>query len=257
MNKKVVDSESCRREEPKDLRLLEILIDKSIKRLEEDSCEPKIRDALKAIQLKQKVAKTSEAEKTFWQLIDDIRRQELGPTANELAESKDKHEFCVLRSENLEAQILNTIMGLKEQVKNGILPVKTITDTFNQGKSKESRLTYPRIGRLLSTMGFRKAKTGRGASAILWDEDFISRLCPSQNTESMIWGDSKEIKPSSETSERSETSETSEAKEASSLLEADRQDASPGQVENPSPLGKAKKNRNLFLCPPSLWSQGY
>jgi hypothetical protein len=190
MNKKVVDPESCRREEPKDLRLLEILIDKSIKRLEEDSCEPKIRDALKAIQLKQKVAKTSEAEKTFWQLIDDLRREELGPTANKLdestcserSESKDK-------SENLEAQILNTIKGLKDQVKNGILPVKTITDTFNQGRSKESRLTYPRIGRILSTMGFRKAKTGSGASAIIWDEDFISRLCPSQNTESMIWDD--------------------------------------------------------------------
>jgi hypothetical protein len=73
----------------------------------------------------------------------------------------------------------------------------------------------------------------------------------------MIGDDSKEIKPSSETSERSETSETSEAKEASSLLEADRQDASAGQDENPSPLGKAKKNRNLFLCPPSLWLQGY
>ncbi|MCJ7578689.1 MAG: hypothetical protein MUO91_09580, partial [candidate division Zixibacteria bacterium] len=81
MNKKVVDPEPCPREEPKDLKLLELLIDKSIKRLEENSCEPKIRDALKAIQLKQKVVKTSEAEKTFWQLIDDLRREELGPTA--------------------------------------------------------------------------------------------------------------------------------------------------------------------------------
>jgi hypothetical protein len=241
MNKKVVDPESCRREEPKDLRLLELLIDKSIKRLEENSCEPKIQDALKAIQLKQKVAKTSEAEEIFWQLIDDIKSESPQP----------------VEPNNLEAQILNTIIGLKDQVKNGILPVKTITDTFNQKKSKESQLTYPRIGRILSTMGFRKAKTGSGASAILWDEDFISRLCPSQNTESMIWDDSKEIKPSSETSERSETSETSEAKEALSPLEADRQDASPGQVENPPPLGKGKKNRNLFLCPPSFWSQGH
>ena len=186
MNKKLADLESCQREDPKDLKLLELLIDKSIKRLEEDSCEPKIRDALKAIQLKQKVAKTSEAEKTFWHLIDDIRRQELGPTANELDESKGKHEFCVLRSENLEAQILNTIIGLKDQVKNGILPVKTITDTFNQGRSKESRLSYHRIGRLLSTMGFRKAKTQNGSSAIIWDDKLLSQntfsngknLCP-------------------------------------------------------------------------------
>ncbi|MCJ7578643.1 MAG: hypothetical protein MUO91_09345 [candidate division Zixibacteria bacterium] len=236
MNKKVVDPESCRREEPKDLKLLEILIDKSIKRLEKDSYEPKIRDALKAIQLKQKVAKTSESEEIFWQLIDDIKSESPQP----------------VEPINLETQILNTIIGLKDQVKNGILPVKTITDTFNQGRSKESRsqdpefgLTYPRIGRILSTMGFRKAKTGRGASAIIWDEDFISRLCPSQNTESMIGDDSKEKKPSSETSERSETSETSEGKEAPSPLEKDRQDASPGQSE---------VNAKLFLCPPSLWS---
>jgi hypothetical protein len=218
MNKKVPDPESCLREEPKDLKLLELLIDKSIKRLEEDSFEPKIRDALKAIQLKEKVAKTSEAEEIFWQLIDDIKSESPQP----------------VEPNNLEAQILNTIIGLKDQVKNGILPVKIITDTFNQGRSKESQLTYPRIGRLLSTMGFRKARTGNGASAILWDEDFIFRLCPSQNTDSMIWDDSKEKKPSSETSERSETSETSEAKEAPSLLEKDCQDASPGQVANPA-----------------------
>jgi len=230
MNKKVVDPESCRREEPKDLKLLEILIDKSIKRLEEDSCEPKIQDALKAIRLKQKVVKTSEAEKIFWQEIGRIRREELSGSCPEPIQPTD-----------LEAQILNTIIGLKDQVKNGILPVKTITDTFNQGKSKESRLTYHRIGRLLSTMGFRKAKTQNGFSAIIWD-------------------DSKEIKPSSE------TSETSEAKKASSLLEADRQDTSPGQVANParggdevlSPLlsgeGQGEVNTKLFLCPPSFWS---
>jgi hypothetical protein len=188
------------------------------------------------------VAKTSEAEKTFWQLIDDIRRQELSEPCPEPIEPI-----------NLEAQILNTIVGLKDQVKNGILPVKTITDTFNQKKSKKSQLTYQRVGRTLSAIGFSKRRTGSGASAILWDEDFILSLCPSQNTESMIGDDSKEKKPSSETSERSETSETPEAKEAPSLLEADRQDVSPGQVENPA-RGGGEVNRNLSLCPPSLWS---
>jgi hypothetical protein len=175
-DKKVADPESCPREEPKDLKLLELLIDKSIKRLEEDSCEPKIRDALKAIQLKEKVVKTSEAEKIFWQEIDRIRREELGPTANKLAESTwSERSESKDKSENLEAQILNTIVGLKDQVKNGILPVKTITDTFNQGRSKESQLTYHRIGRLLSTMGFRKAKTQNGSSAIIWDDNLLSQ----------------------------------------------------------------------------------
>ncbi len=86
-----------RTEEPNDLKLVEILIDKIIKRLEENSFEPKVQDALKAIQLKQRLSeaksgelvKTSEAEKTFWQTIDEIRTSEL--------ES---------RTENIQAQIL-------------------------------------------------------------------------------------------------------------------------------------------------------
>ena len=153
------DPDSSRREDPKHLKFLEILIDKIIKRLEENSCEPKIRDALKAIQLKQDVVKTSEAEKIFWQEIESIRREVLPK--------------LYLEPINLESQIQRTIIGLKHQIKNGILPVKTITDTFNQGRSEESRLTYHRIGRLLSTMGFRKGKTQNGSSAIIWDDKLL------------------------------------------------------------------------------------
>jgi hypothetical protein len=137
------------------------LIDKIIKRLEDNSYEPKIRDALKAIQLKQDVVKTSEAEKIFWEEIEAIRRNEL--------RKLDR------RSVDLEDQIQRTILGLKHLVKNGILPVKIITDTFNQGKSEENRLTYHRIGRLLSTMGFRKAKTQNGSSAIIWHDKLLSQ----------------------------------------------------------------------------------
>ena len=79
------DPESCRSEDSTHLKFLEILIDKIIKKLEDDSFEPKIRDALKAIQLKQEVVKTSEversethrAEKIFWQEIESIRREVL------------------------------------------------------------------------------------------------------------------------------------------------------------------------------------
>ena len=163
-DKKVVDPEFSRSQEPKDLKLLEILIDKSIKTLEENSCKPKIRDALKAIQLKQKVVKNSEAEKIFWQEIEAIRSEEL-----------PKLYPDPMDPDGLEAQLLTTITGLKHHVKNGILPLKTIADTFNQGRSKESRLTYHRIARLLSAIGFRKAKTQRGSSAIIWDDKLLSQ----------------------------------------------------------------------------------
>ncbi|MGB7061791.1 MAG: hypothetical protein WBF13_05490 [Candidatus Zixiibacteriota bacterium] len=154
------------KEEATQLKFLETLIDKLIKRLEEDSYEPKVQDALKAIQLQQKVAKTSEAEKFFWQEIEAIRNEELPKLYPQTL--------------NLKAQIRNTIIGLKHLVRNGILPVKIITDlktqnsgTFNQGRSKESQLSYRRIGQLLSTMGFRKAKTHAGTYAILWDDQLL------------------------------------------------------------------------------------
>jgi len=165
----IADPESCRREDSKHLKLLEILIEKSIKRLEDKSFKPKIRDALKAIQLKQKMAKTSEversethrAEKIFWQEIEAIRNEVLTKLYPETI--------------SLESQIQSTIFGLKHLVKNGILPVKAITDAFNQVKSKESQLSYRRIGQLLSTMGFRKAKTHAGTYAILWDDNLLSQ----------------------------------------------------------------------------------
>jgi hypothetical protein len=161
MNRPIdTDPESSQCEDSKLMQLLEVLIDKIIMKLENNSFEPKVQDALKAIQLKQKVVKTSEAERIFWQEIDAIRTCELTKFYSQ--------PF------NLEDQIQTTILGLKDQVRNGILPVKTITDAFNQGKSEQGRFSYHRIGRLLSTMGFRKAKTQNGSSAIIWDDKLLS-----------------------------------------------------------------------------------
>ena len=110
--------------EPMDLRLLDLLIKKIIKRLEHGSLKPKVQDALKAIQLKHKLAPTSEAEQTFWQFIQDIKRSER-ENQNSSADSVTV-ELARHKAENLEAQLLRTIIDLKDQVKNGILPVKTI-----------------------------------------------------------------------------------------------------------------------------------
>jgi hypothetical protein len=156
-----LDPESSRTDDSRYLKFIELLIDKSIKRLQSKSYKPKIQDALRAIRLKDKVFQTSEAEKSFWEEIEAIRNDEL-PKLYPATEPLD-----------LESQITNTIAGLKYLVTNGILPVKTITDTFNQNRSKESRLTYSRLGRLLSTMGFSKAKTPNGCSAIIWDEKLL------------------------------------------------------------------------------------
>jgi vacuolar-type H+-ATPase subunit I/STV1 len=163
------DSTDCMHTEDKrewrpDLKLLEMLIQKIIEKLEQNSYEPRVQDALKAIQLRERLVKKSEAEEIFWQQIDDIRDSEL-----------EKLERLKSNPEDLQAQILETMTRLQYEVKNGLLPVKTITDAFNRERSKECHLTYQRIGRLLSKMGFQKGKAGNN-SAILWDEDMIDRM---------------------------------------------------------------------------------
>jgi len=56
---------------------LEKLIKKVLRKINSKDCQPKVSDALKAIQLKQKLRKTSEAERIFWELIERIRKEEL------------------------------------------------------------------------------------------------------------------------------------------------------------------------------------
>jgi len=79
-------------------------------------------------------------------------------------------------------------------VKKGILPVKTITDTFNEGKSENIQITYQRMGRKLAALGFKKGKTGDGASAILWNEEKFMRILSSYGL-----GKTSEIPETSET----------------------------------------------------------
>ena len=80
------------------------------------------------------------------------------------------------KSDSLEARILLVLDFLKEQVEKGIMPVKLITDTFNEGKPENARITYHRMGHKLAALGFMKGKTGDGASAILWDEQKFMRI---------------------------------------------------------------------------------
>jgi hypothetical protein len=67
-----------------------MLIKKIIKKLEKNSWEAKVQDVLRAIQLKHKLTansqakpssgrdRVSDAEKSFWEMIDEIRKEEMG-----------------------------------------------------------------------------------------------------------------------------------------------------------------------------------
>ena len=80
------------------------------------------------------------------------------------------------KSDTLEAHIMRITLELGGQVEKGILPVKTITNTLNDGKPESRQFSYQRIGRILSAMGFKKGKASDGASAVIWEEEKISLL---------------------------------------------------------------------------------
>ena len=162
------DSEQSQNREARYLEFIELLIDKSTERLKRKTYKPKIQDALRAIRLKHKVFKDSEAENALWNMIEKVRQEELPKMFPESApEPLD-----------LESQIINTIKGLEYQVTNGTLPVQTITDYFNYHKPNEIRLSYSRLGRILSAMGFRKTRISNGRSAIFWDDRLLSDDSP-------------------------------------------------------------------------------
>jgi len=73
---KPVSKQSCNNLINKDLQLLDMLIHKFIENIKQNGFEPRAQDALKAIQLKQKLAKTSEKEQIFWEMIDQISKDE-------------------------------------------------------------------------------------------------------------------------------------------------------------------------------------
>jgi ribosomal protein L30/L7E len=161
-NEKVESSASDESAASKDLKLIQKIIDKGSQMLEDESYFPRIQDILKAIQLREKVNKMVKEEdsKAFWDMIEEVRQEELPkmyPDEN-----------------SLESLIKGAIYSLRFEVKNGIVSVKAITDAYNLGKSEESRLTYTRMGRLLTRMGFVKAKTSNGCSAIFWNDSLLS-----------------------------------------------------------------------------------
>ena len=85
-------------------------------------------------------------------------------------------ERLIEKADSLEAKILAVVMDHEIAVRKGVLPVKIITDFFNHDLPENKRITYQRVGKRLKAMGFKKARTSNGASAIIWDSDNIDRM---------------------------------------------------------------------------------
>jgi len=168
-NEKVESSASDESAASKDLKLIQKIIDRGSQKLEDDSYFPRIQDILKAIQLREKLSEAKsvglkkaveeEDQKSFWDMIEEVRQEELPKMYPE---------------DNLESQLKAAIYSLRFEVKNGVVSVKAITDAYNLGKSKELQLTYQRISHLLSVMGSHKVKIHNNVSGILYDDSLLS-----------------------------------------------------------------------------------
>jgi hypothetical protein len=148
-----------------------------------------------------------ERESAFRELVTRLEQQRL-----------------VEKADSLEAEILNALEALRLEVAAGILPVKRITDQVNVPRAERYKLTPQRIGRRLSGLGLNKARTGDGASAIVWESGKINALREKYGLRIM-----------------SETSESPESK-VSPIV-------SPGvltraPVDGPLPFGKPLKKPN-------------
>jgi hypothetical protein len=85
-------------------------------------------------------------------------------------------ERLVEKAESLEAQILKVVISLEDNVQNGLLAVKDITERLNQGKPERYQYTYHLIGRRLAALGFNKVRKSGGVYAIIWDKELLDRM---------------------------------------------------------------------------------
>jgi hypothetical protein len=75
---------------PDDLEILEDLKEKLYGAILNDTPLPKVGDLLKVIEMKNKLSVTAKAEKKFWDMIDEIRKEELsGKKRSVSRKSKD------------------------------------------------------------------------------------------------------------------------------------------------------------------------
>lgn len=101
-----------------------------------------------------------------WPVTVSLRNQQDGPNKNMTNDDLYSHIVCV---------IANSF----HLVENCLLTNKAITDLYNKTYSNNlphMKISYERVGHALNKLGFKKTRTGSGASAIFWDKQRTSDL---------------------------------------------------------------------------------
>ena len=133
--------------------------------------------------------------------IADLVYPEKRKALNNLIYSIQKRKLIEF-SESLDMQIIKEVVNLKNRVCGGILSVKEITEGINLDKLDRYKLSPTKIGKRLSAIGFDKARTSNGASAIVYDQYKINNFATKYN---IVTSEASEV--SGRITERSESSE--------------------------------------------------
>jgi hypothetical protein len=88
-----------------------------------------------------------------------------------------EEERMASKSESFEAAVLSAILSLKIETKNGLLPVKKITDSVNSERPDSKQLTPQKVGRVIRALGLKTSRaTSKGSAALHWETEKIRKL---------------------------------------------------------------------------------
>ncbi len=80
------------------------------------------------------------------------------------------------KADTVEAQVIRSVIGLRGRVVDGLLPVKAITVTVNEGRGEQNQLTPQYIGRRLAALGFKKGPRRSAGATTQVDDTLIASL---------------------------------------------------------------------------------
>ena len=90
------------------------------------------------------------------------------------------------KSSSWEAQIIQTIIDLKDEIESGVpplLPQKVILEKYNEGVREEYQISSQGLGHRLKALGFESKKMGDGRMGVVWNEELLASLCIDYNLE--------------------------------------------------------------------------
>ena len=79
------------------------------------------------------------------------------------------------RAETLEAELLRILDSLRDQVSDGLLPVRLVAEALNDGRLDKDKVSHQKVGVKLRSLGFEKGGRDRDGMLIRWDEDVLAR----------------------------------------------------------------------------------